>query len=350
MGALLGFPVRVHWTLPAAVVLLGAGTGKLLGALFVLVLAIGLFGSVLLHEVGHAVLARRFGVGVRGILLTPLGGMSFLEGVPHRAREEALIAVAGPVVSLVLAALFLAITWITGAGWDQSSPLAVLFAMNLVLGLFNLLPAFPMDGGRILRAALTPRLGLVDATRASAGVGRVLATVAIAYSLLYGQVLLGLIAVYVFFAGRLEERGVMTRDALAGLTAAQVMQTPVRSLAPGMGATEALDQVRAVEQKVFPVLWGDVVLGTITRPELQRLAQVTQDGGPLSLHIDRDVIRVDETTLVEDVLQAMVQARKGTAIVTSEGALSGVVTIDDMLDRVHQLRRPPPGGPHPNHP
>jgi Zn-dependent protease/predicted transcriptional regulator len=350
---MLGFPVRIHWTLPVAVLLLGllSGAGAR-GVLLASTMAFGLFASVLLHELGHAVVARRYGVGVSGILLTPIGGMSFLDGIPRRSSQEAAVALAGPLVSLALAGLFTAGALLFDGGIAPGSALSVLAVMNLVLGLFNMIPAFPMDGGRVLRAALTPRLGLVRATRTAAAVGRLVAVGAGVWALATSQWVLALIAVYVWFAGRMEERGVITREAIAGLTAAQVMQSPVRALRPGMGAVDAWREIQMLPQKIFPVLWGEVVLGIITKAELSHLSSQTGDDGPLSLHIDRDVLRVDEGTTVEDVLAAMVAARKGAAVVTQQGALSGVLTIDDMLERaqrLHELSRAAPGySPNPS--
>ncbi|GMV40821.1 MAG: protease [Myxococcales bacterium] len=341
IGSVLGFPVRVHWTLPVALLVLGvAGGGGALGFLLVLAIAAGLFGSVLLHELGHAVVARRLGVQVQGILLTPLGGMSFLTSQPRRPRDEALIAAAGPAVSLLLAAVFAGAYYGIEGGTDPTSPLAALLAINLIIGLFNLVPAFPMDGGRLLRAALTTRMGIAGATHTAAGVGRFLAVLAIGWGLASGTWMLALVAVFVLVAGRLEERGVVTREVIAGLVARQVMQTPVTALDPVMGASAAWEIARMIPQAVFPVLWGDRVLGIVARADLARLKDDGHGNAPLSMHIDREVPRVDEEATVEEVLRAMVEAKRGAAVVTREGQLSGVLTVDDMLRRAARLRAP----------
>ena len=338
IGAIFGFPVRVHWTLPVALLVLGlAGGGGALGLLIVMILAAGLFGSVLLHELGHALVARHLLVEVKGILLTPLGGMSFLATQPQRPRDEALIAAAGPAVSLLLAGVFAAAAFALEGGIDRTSPIAGLLAINLIIGAFNLIPAFPMDGGRLLRAALTPRLGLTGATHAAAAVGRFLAVLAIGWGLASGNLMLGLVAVFVLIAGRMEERGVVAREVISGLVARQVMQSPVRSLDPVMVTGAAWEIARLLPQSVFPVMWGDRVLGIIARAELGRLQSTGRGDAPLAAHIDRDVPHVDEEASVEDVLRAMVEAKRGTAVVVRDGHLSGVLTVDDMLRRAARL-------------
>ena len=340
IGTVLGFPVRAHWSLPLAVLLLGlAGGDGARGVLLAITLAVGLFGSVLLHELGHAVVARRKGVGVRGILLTPLGGMSMLESLPRRPRDEALIAVAGPAVSIALGGLFAALAWLVEGGLDQTSPLTGLMGLNLIIGVFNLVPAFPMDGGRLLRAALTARMGLAAATRTAASVGRFLAVLAIGWGLASGNWMLAIVAVFILIAGRLEEQGVITREVIAGLVARQVMQTPVRWLETGISTAAAWEVARLVPQPVFPVLWGDRVLGLIARTELGRLQAAGQES-PLALHIDREVPRVDEEAPLEEVLREMMATRRGAAIVTHDGVLSGVLVLDDMLKRAVLLHEP----------
>lgn len=167
-----GAPVSVHGSLvllggaSVLVQLLGVGPGAALGALAV---GIALFGSVLLHELGHAVVARRFGVSTHRIVLYPFGGIASLDREPDTPRAEALVALAGPGVNfaLVLAALPLAALGVPGVG--------LFIAVNLGLGLFNLVPAFPMDGGRVLRAWWTVRHGRTDATLRALGVSRVFA-------------------------------------------------------------------------------------------------------------------------------------------------------------------------------
>ncbi|MFT4976326.1 MAG: Zn-dependent protease [Myxococcota bacterium] len=176
-----GIPLRLHISfvaLAAILISIEAITGGLGAAAAMATLGAGLFGSVLLHELGHALVARRFGIDTRSITLYPFGGIAALTAEPDSPRSELWIALAGPAVNFALAALTLPLAWL-------GAPLAATFiGINLVLGIFNLLPAFPMDGGRVLRAALSPRLGRLDATEQALNISRGFAWVFITLGLL----------------------------------------------------------------------------------------------------------------------------------------------------------------------
>lgn len=205
LGKILGIPVRVHWTMLFLVMLMSWGAG-LLGLAAGLASLVLLFASIVAHELAHAMAARRYGIDTTEILLLPLGGVAKIAGEPATGKQEVVIALAGPAMSLGLAAL-------TGVGAVLAAPFpllhGVLFALasaNLMLGLFNLLPAFPMDGGRVLRGALRGRSGMLDATRTSAKVARWLAVPMALTGVLLGNFSLVLLAGFVWFAARSEER------------------------------------------------------------------------------------------------------------------------------------------------
>lgn len=193
---LLGWAAWSAWT--------GAGTGLAVayGVLFLL----AVFGSVLLHELGHALTARRYGIRTRRIVLSPIGGIAQLEGMPRRPRQELAVALAGPAVNFVLAAgLWLVLPLFASAPFVFELLGGVLVA-NLMLGTFNLLPAFPMDGGRALRAFLAERKGSLQATEIAARVGRVLAVAMGIAGLWWGNLVLTLVAAFVWFAAGAERR------------------------------------------------------------------------------------------------------------------------------------------------
>ncbi|MFO1490605.1 MAG: site-2 protease family protein, partial [Kiritimatiellia bacterium] len=171
--------VRMHWSLPVLMLLQLWNTDGLTEAFQVALLFAGLLLGVTLHELGHCVVARRKGLEVRDILLTPIGGIAFVAGPVHSPRDEMQIAIAGPLVSFALAlpgALLFAGLLFVGFPEAATLPLIALLIPNLSLGVFNLLPAFPMDGGRVLRAVLTEKRGAVEATRIAAKIGQGLAT------------------------------------------------------------------------------------------------------------------------------------------------------------------------------
>lgn len=212
-----GIPIRAHITLvillPAMAMSFAGGTGAS-ALLFGTVMALGLLLSVALHELGHSLVAMAYGCRVRQILLLPIGGMAQMDRIPRLPREEVRVAIAGPLVSLALAgAGFMGFFLLTGLGqWNAGSTALALGALNLMLFLFNLLPSFPMDGGRIFRAWLTPRLGRLEATRIAAKIGRFIAVLFGLWGLFHGNLFLVLIAVFVFHVAGAEYRMVRMQE------------------------------------------------------------------------------------------------------------------------------------------
>ena len=229
IGSVLGIQVRVHWLFVALVLFLVYWSGRSQGQdpLSTLLWLGVLFGVVFLHELGHSLMARRFGIRVLDITFWPLGGMARMSEIPESARVEGLIAIAGPAVNFCLAALALpfflgsALPWDGDAGGPLTTALATFLAINLMLGVFNLLPAFPMDGGRVLRAVLGRNGDWVGATERAVRVSRVLAVLMIAAGLFWrgqGLLFLPLIGIFVWYAGSRELWSVRMRHGLAPLS------------------------------------------------------------------------------------------------------------------------------------
>lgn len=209
IGRVAGIPVRLHWSLLAiaafVVVTQGLGAvGSVLGAVL-------LFASIVVHELAHALTARLYGVRTRDIVLTPIGGIARLEGMATGMGEVA-IALAGPIASLALAAGAFGVVWLLPLKGLALSIVTTLAWSNAMLGLFNLIPAFPMDGGRVLRGLLASRIGLSPATRLAATVGRVAAVLMGIGGLATGNVSLALIAVYVWMASGRERDAVLREE------------------------------------------------------------------------------------------------------------------------------------------
>jgi Zn-dependent protease len=195
----MGIPVRVHITL-LILLIIAAFNYKFWGVVYM----VGLFASVALHELGHSWVAIRKGCRVREIMLLPIGGVAKMESLPTRPMDEFLIAVAGPLTSLALAGIFLLL--------GSTGFLVMLFislsGINLMLGLFNLLPSFPMDGGRIFRAFMTPKIGRLKATELAARIGRILAVAGGIWGVFHGEWILVLIAIFIYQAAGAEYRAV----------------------------------------------------------------------------------------------------------------------------------------------
>ena len=199
IGEIAGIPIRLHWSLLLFGAFVAFTSGG--GALGALLSALLLFGSIVLHELGHALVARGYGIATRDIVLTPIGGIARIEGMPRSGRAEVAIALAGPIVSLAIAGLSFGALSLLPMKGIAVGLLSTLGWTNGMLGLFNLIPAFPLDGGRVLRGALASRVGLVRATEVAASVGRVAAIAMGLVGLAVGNPSLVLVAVFVWMAG-----------------------------------------------------------------------------------------------------------------------------------------------------
>jgi Zn-dependent protease len=206
IGRVFGIPIRLHWSLLALGALVGITQGQ--GALGVLVAAALLFASIVAHELAHALTARLYGIETRDIVLTPIGGIARLEGLPATGRAEVAIALAGPIMSLAIAGSALAAQSVLAPAGLLGWTLGTLASSNAMLGLFNLVPAFPLDGGRVLRGFLHERIGLTRATDVAASVGRFAAIVMGFVGLLSANVSLVLIAMFVWVASGRERSAI----------------------------------------------------------------------------------------------------------------------------------------------
>lgn len=278
----LGIPLRVHWSLWLVVGLLaaqGVAWGTRGVAAMVLWAAL-VFGSVLAHELGHAVVARRRGAHVHSITLFGLGGITQADGLDDRPRDELALTAAGPAVSLAVAAVAAALAVALGmpllpVDMHSGAILAQLAWLNLLLGAFNLLPAFPMDGGRLLRAALALRLGPDRATRVATTTGRVVAAGMIVGGLNAGSVWLAIIGVFVFAGAAAEQRQAAIVAAAAAATIRNATDRTVPLLRVGMPRHDAL---ALAGDGPLLVLATDGRLGVTTAERLAAPGQVLDEG------------------------------------------------------------------------
>ncbi|HEX5575878.1 MAG TPA: site-2 protease family protein, partial [Gemmatimonadales bacterium] len=263
IGSIAGTDIKVHVTFLLLVgwwALIGyqeAGTsGAVSGALSLL----ALFACILLHEFGHILMARRFGVRTPDVILLPIGGVARLERIPDEPKQELLIALAGPAVTLAIIVVLYTMLRATAGPVNllQLTPetpfLAFLVAVNIYLLLFNLIPAFPMDGGRVLRALLASRLGLLRGTRIAATLGQTFAILGGLYGITKPEPLLILVAFFVFLGANAEAAAVETRIAGEGVQVRQMMVTDFRTVPVHATLNDAVALLLSGEQREFPVL------------------------------------------------------------------------------------------------
>jgi stage IV sporulation protein FB len=338
IARIAGTVVKVHVTflLLLAVFLVAGGV-----AAVVMILAI--FACVLAHEFGHVAMARRFGVRTPDVILLPIGGLARLERMPEEPRQELLIALAGPAVTLVLAIIFYAILRAGGATPPLlpslrvagDSVLSDLYRINVLLLLFNLIPAFPMDGGRVLRAILAARQGLGPATRIAASVGQMLAFGLGFAALMTGNMLLLLIAFFVFLGAGAEAASVETRAAGRGLTVRDMMVTDFRTLPAWATLRDAAELLVASDQREFPVVDNTgAVEGILTRDDLVKgLSQRGPDALARSA-LQAPSPPVSAGLSFEVALAALHSSGRSALPVIENGRLIGMLTKDNITDLV----------------
>ena len=344
IGRLFGTQVRLHLTfLPWLAFWAFSGwqeSGDPRAAVHAVVVIVALFACVLLHEFGHVLMARRFGIRTRDVTLLPIGGVASMESTGNNPREELLIAVAGPAVNVVIGAGLAAWMGFRRTGFEsldldglQGDLVPILLAANVSLLLFNLLPAFPMDGGRVLRALLSWRGDRVRATRIAAVIGRVMAILFAAAGLyLPGNNLLLFIAIFVWIGAGREAAAAQTTSIVHGVPVRSAMLTDFRVLGPFDTLDDASRAVLAGSQRDFPVVAQDELVGLLRHEDL---LPALRDRGPETLV--REVMRTRFATAAPDaaletVLRAMQEAEDGTTTVpiVDLGRVVGLVTVENL--------------------
>ena len=318
------------------------------GIAFILVL----FACVVLHEFGHALTARRFGIATRDITLLPIGGLARLERMPQRPVEEFLVAIAGPAVNVVIAALLFA--WLQVSGdWQPVDDLSVargsfaerMMVVNAGLVVFNLLPAFPMDGGRVLRALLATRLPHARATQLAATVGQGMAILFGFFGLL-GNPMLLFIAFFVWIGAAQEAGVVEMKTVLAGIPVSRAMITDFRVLAPASTLQDAVDLVLTGSQQDFPVVDGGQVTGILARARLVSALSQHDRATPVDVVMHRSFPTADASEMLEDALERL-SANGHLLPVLDRGTLVGLLTRENvaemiMIEKAAGMRRPHP--------
>jgi Zn-dependent protease/predicted transcriptional regulator len=347
IGRIAGIKLRVHATFLILLAWLALvdyrSTGTVTGALLGISFTLALFASVLLHELGHALAGRRVGVPTRDITLLPIGGVARLEHIPDKPKQELGIALAGPAVTvlivlvlglvLVLAGQPIRLTQSAIARGNAGAFLAQLMWLNVTLLLFNMLPAFPMDGGRVLRSLLALHRDYLQATEIAVRVGR-------AFALLFGVVglfvnpFLMLIALFIWVSAAAESSALHERSTLSGVQVKRLMVGDIRTLTPSDTLDEALRQVLTGFQHDFPVVEGEKVVGVLTRSALLAGLAKSGPGSLVGASMDASFRTADPDEPVERALARLRECQCRTLPVLSGGRLCGVLTAENVAEFV----------------
>jgi Zn-dependent protease/CBS domain-containing protein len=338
--SILGVPVRFHFTFVLLLVfLVFIGVGQRQSGASTAIYVLALFASVLAHELGHALVARHYGIATIEIVMFPIGGVSRPERAP-KAKEELWIALAGPTVNLLIGVALLA--WIAAQqgflALEQlreptDANLAERIALgNLVLWLFNLLPAYPMDGGRILRSFLALRKSEEEATRIAAGAGRGLAILMGLAGLLGGNFILMFVALFVYLGAAQEGAAVRGRILTTGFPVSAAMITDFRTLQHGETIRDAGNLLLATSQHDFPVMHGDAVVGLLTRSRLVRAMLTDGPEAFVAGAMDREFKRLSPDMPLNEALPQVSAPGACALVMDAEGQLKGMVTSENVSE------------------
>lgn len=339
IAELAGIDVRIHATMLLLFGWIGVSywmAGKRADLFAALVFIAAVFACVVLHEMGHALAARKFGIGTRDITLLPIGGLARLERMPEEPKQELWIALAGPAVNVAIAALLYG--WLSFEHvWEPVNRLRVatgpfferLLLVNISLVLFNLVPAFPMDGGRVLRALLARRVSFPSATQIAARVGQAIA-VAFAVIGLFTSPLLILIALFVWFAARQEAAVVQTRFMLSDTPARAAMLSGFEILEPYDVLGDALRLTLRGSQHDFPVLDKGRVIGMLMRADLLAGLALHGPDQPVTSLMRRDFPSVQFHETLDSVIQRLQEGDSETLPLLQDGRLIGLLTLDNL--------------------
>jgi Zn-dependent protease/CBS domain-containing protein len=341
---ILGVPVRLHFTfvlLVIFIVTLGARGGE--SAAFNAIYILALFASVLLHELGHVGVSKRYGIRTLDVVLYPIGGVSRMERTP-KPNEELWIALAGPFINVLIAtALFAYLGYMRAdvnlaslANPSDANLLARIAIGNLILAAFNMVPAFPMDGGRVLRALLARRQSEEQATRTAASAGRVFAILIGLYGLLSMQFMLVFIAFFVYLGATQESAVVIGRSLTEGVPVRKAMITEFRTLEHGTTVREAANMLLATSQQDFPIVLGEQVMGLLGRNALLRGMAVDGPDAYVAGIMDRNFPRISPDVSLTQAFPLLSQT--SCVLVMEQDHLLGLLTRENLSEYM-MLRR-----------
>ena len=340
LGKLAGIDVFIHFTFFFLLAWVAFFQWKqndsvqaaLTGVIFIL----SIFACVVAHELGHALTARKYGIKTRDIILLPIGGVARLEKMPDKPVQELWVALAGPAVNVVIAVVLALILYISGSfspvsqfSNTSASFLERLMAVNIFLVLFNLIPAFPMDGGRVLRAVLATQMAYTKATQIAANLGQGIAVLFGIVGFLYNPFLL-LIAIFIWIGAGQETSMTQMKSALSGIPVSQAMLTEFKTIDSGDTLHRAIEMTLSGDQKDFPVIRNGSIEGILTQSDL--LAALSKHGKhlPVSDAMQQKFIPVGSLDMLEAAIKKLQDCKCQTLPVIQNERLVGLLTKDNI--------------------
>ncbi|MES3517269.1 MAG: site-2 protease family protein [Natronomonas sp.] len=331
--AYAGFVDRISPHAVETAVLLEGSTPTIIGA----AAAAGLFVGVLLHELGHSWTARRYGITITSITLWIFGGMAHMQNLPEDWDIEFYVALAGPAMSLVVGVVCYGLLWIVPPDPTLVFVIGWLAIINVSLVVFNLLPAFPMDGGRVLRALLARSRPYAEATQTAATVGKGMAILMALFAVLAFAPLLLLIAMFVYVAANAESRTTVLRELLRGMTARDLMSSS-KTVTPESTVEELFGRIVADRSTAYPVLDRGTLTGMVRLNDIKGVAESDRRSTTVADVMGPTPPTVSPSADAFEVLQALSESGGDRVLVVEDGRLVGAVTTQDVVDAIEVLQ------------
>lgn len=333
----------IHWTFSLLLLWIiitnvraGVPTGDVIWTvLFVL----ALFFCVILHEFGHALAAQRYGIQTRDIILFPIGGVARLEKLPEDPKQELWVAIAGPLVNIVLFILLSIYLYATGFemhevedfGIRASTIVPYLASANLILAIFNLIPAFPMDGGRVLRAFLSIKLPRAKATQIAGTIGQFLAILFVFYGLFNNPIMV-LIGLFIFLGAATEVSQTRNESLLKGFKVKDALMMKFQIIAFDAPLSKAVEKLLNSQSTHFVVVKDDVPIGTLSRNEIIKGLQEGGEHLPIDQIADLNPLRIETEQDMDEAWKKMLTNQKKVAFVIENGHFTGILDQENISE------------------
>lgn len=345
IGKLFGIPIRVHFTFLLLLLFIGISGSKQGGstsAVFGMATIVFIFFCVILHEVGHSLMAKHYGINVKDIVLLPIGGVSRMDEIPENPKEEINISLVGPLVSFGLAILFFILAKLLNQSISfksltifRGNLIANLFWINSILGLFNLIPAFPMDGGRVLRGILATSMDSLKATKIAVGVGQGFAILLFFIGIFFNW-WMALIAIFIYLGAEGEERMMTVRASLAKSPVRLAMLTDFHTVSPDETIGQVLERICHSLQQDFPVMEKDEMVGILTREAIFSTLHKHEKSAWVKDIMQKDFISTTEDAPLSDIYKTMTIHNLSMIPVMKEKKLKGMINLE-QIGKYHMI-------------
>lgn len=348
---LAGIDIYIHWTFLILLAFIGISnwmeTHSVSHVMWSLLFISSLFVCVLLHELGHSLAARRYGIQTRSITLLPIGGVASLEKIPEDPKQEIIVAFAGPAVNVVIAGMLLLILSLTGQLSElnaedltviqASNFLTMLMMVNITLVVFNLIPAFPMDGGRVFRAALSFAMDRVKATKWAANAGKLLALFFIIFGLFNNPFMI-LIGVFVIFGAQTEYEYTRSKSMFTGLKAGDVMMRNFTPLHPENTIQDAATLLLNGQENRFVVMDNSSLMGIISKNDIIRALQSAGGQAPVVAFMSTQPVTIEAGESLQQAYDMMIQNKFSLLPVTEHQQVVGLLDMENLTEALMILQ------------